>query len=514
MAAPGSIPDLKRRLVLSPDDAEARWQLGEALLREGDADGAARQLERAARLDPSLPGVFLLLGKALEQQQRPGAACEALRAHLRQHPGDAAAHGELAEILEIGGFLDEALLHAERAAEAAGQGGADPASRLLRVVELCQRKGLEERAVVHLRRALRRGPDGRLLAALRELYIDLGDEEAALRLAPRPELLDEAGRAAAAPLLLEAGGGLAASAAASAPGSAAPAQAPSPASAETARRALSDCAAAYRRALRASPDDPALLEALGDALALLGERGEAEWAYRAAIARGRGSAERALSALLDEAAPAADVGAQLRAAQRGPAAGRLHVLAVRLSPPDPTGQCLPLHGVATELQAVTYPGRGEISCTGVVGPELLDEARAAGAFVRAQAAALGLSQLTGDDARDVHLHYVRPRAAGLMEGRSGGLAQVLALVSAASGRPLRAALAASGSITPLGEVHRVEGVREKLMAAYHAGLRAVVLPRACLRQVRETPAEVRGALEILYVDSALEACRLCLLEAP
>lgn len=577
-----AIPELKRHLVLAPDDAPARVRLGEALLAEGDAEGAVRQLERALQADPEAEGLWLVLARALEATGRPGRAASALREHLRRHPDDAQVHGSLAELLQIGAFYDEALRHAEQAAALLfGQKDAVPA--ILRAVELCRAKGLEERALLHLSRALRASPgEPRLLFALRALYIDLGDEESLTRVGgprPRRAILHRAQREAAQPLLGQAEGLVGQAARALLAGDvgalrkvlrAEPPRDPEAEAlffylraelllidgqqedagrllrkvlrvteAEGAGRLaalqpavlarlgevalcaadLPEAAASYRRALRLRPQHAGLYEGLGDVLALLGERAEAAHTYEAALRLSRPEEAEVLGRRLAQLAvePDADepLALQLRRRQRGPEVGRIFVLGVCLRPPGPDEPTagpgagpVPLFGVLNELQAVTYPGRGEVVCTGLVGPELVDEARTAAAFVKAQAGRLGLS--TALQQKDVHLHFVRPRN----EGRSGGLGQVLALVSACTGRPLRPGLSASGSVTPLGEVHRVDGVREKLLAAYHAGLHTVMLPRACLRQVREAPAEILDHLEVVYVESALEACEKALLPPP
>jgi tetratricopeptide (TPR) repeat protein len=580
-----AIPELKRHLVLAPDDASARVRLGEALLAEGDAEGAVRQLERALQADPEAEGLWLALARALEAAGRPGRAASALREHLRRHPDDAQVHGSLAELLQIGAFYDEALRHAEQAAALLfGQKDAVPA--ILRAIDLCRAKGLEERALLHLSRALRASPgEPRLLAALRALYIDLGDEESLARVGgprPRRAILHRAQREAAQPLLGQAEGLVGQAARALLAGDvgalrkvlrAEPPRAPEAEAlffylraelllidgqqedagrllrkvlrateAEDAGRLaalqpavlarlgevalcaadLPEAAACYRRALRLRPQHAGLYEGLGDVLALLGERAEATHTYEAALRLSRPEEAEVIGRRLAQLAvePDADepLALQLRRRQRGPEVGRIFVLGVCLRPlgPDepagagaiPGAGAVPLFGVLNELQAVTYPGRGEVICTGLVGPELVDEARTAAAFVKAQAGRLGLSSALQQ--KDVHLHFVRPRN----EGRSGGLGQVLALVSACTGRPLRPGLSASGSVTPLGEVHRVDGVREKLLAAYHAGLHTVMLPRACLRQVREAPAEILDHLEVVYVESALDACDKALLPPP
>jgi len=56
---------LMRELVLlKPQLADARYELGKALLQQGDINGAVESLEIAARLDPAKAHIHYQLGRA------------------------------------------------------------------------------------------------------------------------------------------------------------------------------------------------------------------------------------------------------------------------------------------------------------------------------------------------------------------------------------------------------------------------------------------------------------------
>ena len=59
-------------------------------------------------------------------------------------------------------------------------------------------------------------------------------------------------------------------------------------------------------------------------------------------------------------------------------------------------------------------------------------------------------------------------------------------------RPVRRDLALTGEVTLRGKVLEIGGVKEKVLAAYRAGLREVILPRQNEKDVRDVPAEVRA----------------------
>ncbi|MFP2898878.1 S16 family serine protease [Corallococcus sp. 4LFB] len=161
-------------------------------------------------------------------------------------------------------------------------------------------------------------------------------------------------------------------------------------------------------------------------------------------------------------------------------------------------------GHVSPLEAVALPGRGVLRCSGRVGPEVQEAADVAFSVVRARATALSLGTLT--TRYDLHLHYTDTEVG--KDGLSSGLALSLAGLSAYTQRPLPARLAVTGEVTLNGEVRRVGGVHEKLVAAYLEGMRVVLHPRRNLDDVAALPPEVAGRLRLIAVDSLDEAWRL------
>ena len=91
------------------------------------------------------------------------------------------------------------------------------------------------------------------------------------------------------------------------------------------------------------------------------------------------------------------------------------------------------------------------------------------------------------------------------EGGSAGMALALAGASAYLGRALRPRLGATGAITLHGDVQRVDGIHEKLVASYLTGLTRVLLPRGNVRDAQHLPAEVREQVELIPVDTVADA---------
>ena len=88
------------------------------------------------------------------------------------------------------------------------------------------------------------------------------------------------------------------------------------------------------------------------------------------------------------------------------------------------------------------------------------------------------------------------------------------LVSALTRIPVRRDVAMTGEITLRGKVLPIGGVKEKVLAAYRAGLREVILPKSNEKDLRDVPDEVRANMAFTFVQSMDEVLRLALLPAP
>ena len=68
----------------------------------------------------------------------------------------------------------------------------------------------------------------------------------------------------------------------------------------------------------------------------------------------------------------------------------------------------------------------------------------------------------------------------------------------------------TGEITLRGKVLPVGGIKDKVLAAYRAGITEIILPKENEKDLEEIPAEVREAMEFHLVESMDEVLRLAL----
>ncbi|HXN81666.1 MAG TPA: endopeptidase La, partial [Myxococcales bacterium] len=165
----------------------------------------------------------------------------------------------------------------------------------------------------------------------------------------------------------------------------------------------------------------------------------------------------------------------------------------------------PAGGDVLFVEAALVPaangGGGALQLTGMLGEVMRESAQAALTFLRSNAARLRLPE-RAFAGKTVHVHV--PAGAIPKDGPSAGVTLLVAIASAALQQPVRSDLAMTGEITLRGKVLPVGGIKEKVLAAYRAGVKEVLLPRLNEPDLEDVPEEVRRALRFKPVDSADE----------
>lgn len=92
-----------------PRNARAFRNLGVARGELGDAEGAVRDIQTSARIDPADGDIHLVLGEHLARAGRPAEAEAAFREAVAREPGNGGAQLALAELLRAGGRCEAAL---------------------------------------------------------------------------------------------------------------------------------------------------------------------------------------------------------------------------------------------------------------------------------------------------------------------------------------------------------------------------------------------------------------------
>ena len=168
-------------------------------------------------------------------------------------------------------------------------------------------------------------------------------------------------------------------------------------------------------------------------------------------------------------------------------------------------------GDLMQIEALRMPGTGRLIVTGQLGDVMRESVDAAYSYVRARGTELGIPV---DDFKDTDVHIHFPAGAIPKDGPSAGAAVTLAIASVLSRRPVRRNLAMTGEVTLRGKVLEIGGVKEKVLAAYRAGLREVMMPRTNEKDLRDIPAEVRSAMKFTFVTDMDDVLREALLPAP
>jgi ATP-dependent Lon protease len=157
----------------------------------------------------------------------------------------------------------------------------------------------------------------------------------------------------------------------------------------------------------------------------------------------------------------------------------------------------PFGGSILFIETSRMPGKGNVEITGQLGDVMKESARAALTYVRSNAERLGIKPENVQN-QDVHIHV--PAGAVPKDGPSAGVTIFTALVSLFTGRRVRSDTAMTGEATLRGRVLPVGGIKAKVLAAHRAGLKRVILPSKCGRDLDEVPKEVRDELEVILVD--------------
>ncbi|MCY3933959.1 MAG: endopeptidase La [Acidobacteria bacterium] len=150
-------------------------------------------------------------------------------------------------------------------------------------------------------------------------------------------------------------------------------------------------------------------------------------------------------------------------------------------------------------------GSGKLILTGKLGDVMKESARAAMSYLRSRADGFGLEPGFHAD-QDLHIHV--PEGAIPKDGPSAGITMASALISSLLRVPVRGDVAMTGEITLRGKVLPVGGIKDKVLAAYRAGIFEILLPKENDKDLEEVPEEVRDKMKFHLVESMDEVLEI------
>ncbi len=159
------------------------------------------------------------------------------------------------------------------------------------------------------------------------------------------------------------------------------------------------------------------------------------------------------------------------------------------------------------VEAAAMTGKSGLVLTGQLGDVMKESARIALSYVQSHAAPLGIDERRFDGS-EFHVHV--PAGAIPKDGPSAGVTMVAALTSLLTGRPVKSTVGMTGEVTLQGRVLPIGGLKQKILAAYAAGLTDVILPERNEPDLNEVPSEVRAQMHFYPVKSVDEMLAVAL----
>jgi len=168
----------------------------------------------------------------------------------------------------------------------------------------------------------------------------------------------------------------------------------------------------------------------------------------------------------------------------------------------------PVGGDVLFIEAAMFPGSKGLTVTGQLGDVMRESVTAALSYARSHAKELKIDPKFLDTS-EIHVHV--PAGSVPKDGPSAGITMLTALVSLLTGRPVKSRLAMTGEVTLTGQVLPIGGVKEKVLAAFRAGVTTVILPEQNRKDYfEEVPEDIRQQLTAHFVKKAGQVLKLAL----
>lgn len=155
-------------------------------------------------------------------------------------------------------------------------------------------------------------------------------------------------------------------------------------------------------------------------------------------------------------------------------------------------------GDTLQIEVNVMPGKGEVELTGQMGDVMKESALAGISYIRSVSKE---HKIAADffKKNDFHIHI--PEGAVPKDGPSAGITMATALLSAITGRKVRADVAMTGEITLRGRVLPIGGLKEKTLAAKTAGIKTIIVPKENEKDIAEISGEILEGLTICYAQT-------------
>ncbi len=168
-------------------------------------------------------------------------------------------------------------------------------------------------------------------------------------------------------------------------------------------------------------------------------------------------------------------------------------------------------GELLTIESSVIPGKGNVIKTGSLGDVMQESIQAALTVVRSRSQQFGIRKGFYRET-DIHIHV--PEGAVPKDGPSAGIGMCTALVSALTRIAVKSTVAMTGEITLHGQVLKIGGLKEKLLAAHRGSIETVIIPHDNTSDLKDIPDNIKKDLQICPVKWIDEVLEIALVSPP
>ncbi|MBW2556284.1 MAG: endopeptidase La, partial [Deltaproteobacteria bacterium] len=126
-------------------------------------------------------------------------------------------------------------------------------------------------------------------------------------------------------------------------------------------------------------------------------------------------------------------------------------------------------------------------------------------FIRSNADTIGIPEDYFEQ-HDIHIHV--PAGAIPKDGPSAGVTMLTALTSLLTHKTINKDLAMTGEITLRGQVLPIGGLKEKVLAAHRAGIKAIIIPKWNEKDLEDIPKEIQEKIRFYPVEKMQDVLKI------
>lgn len=152
-------------------------------------------------------------------------------------------------------------------------------------------------------------------------------------------------------------------------------------------------------------------------------------------------------------------------------------------------------GDITSIEVNHYEGSGNITLTGSLGDVMLESAKIALSYIKANYKLFNIDYNIFKD--DIHINI--PNIAIKKEGPSAGISITTAIISALSNLSVNKNIAFTGEITLRGNILKIGGLKEKVIGAYLNNIDTIFIPYSNINDLDSIPQEIKSKIKFIPV---------------